>query len=545
MKCFARMVLATVSLLIITAIPRSVCAGNEQASVVLIDPGSKAARELEQFHAFIDILPHSARLDVAVLPLDNDGALQLMSLDRDARAGLHVKLQNQAMPVVVTERMLIASFQQAVDTLARAPGERLLILASDNVSNSEGWNAAIADAVASRVRVVLLTGDVHDSDFQHPLVRQTMGRQIGVTGTLLSGVVQATGLLAVDLRTLSEQGAREAIFTLDANVALFTVFLGQSTDGMPIEVVTPAGQAVHLDATAPGSIYAGADYTCWHLAKEDAIGYGWDGTWSIKTGVPGQLAVWLLDSIELKAEAALVDGKRLLTTSVWRSGSRLSASELSGERFQLISLNGEPLLLLNDIGIGGDLVPGDGVFSVVLPDYLLPTAGSAVVRVDGRIQRSSSVRIVPLPSSPPATAYEARVIAGGLLALVGLTGAVLCVRKRPADQVLRHTSAAGYHRVVPLVLQPVTAGTNHRCHLRMGVSSAPMQLRFRPNRKGVILDVLAVEPETYINGERVYLSRALRHGDEITVCDDRFVFQDRRQLRIGRRVAGSRQEMGS
>ncbi len=527
--------------LLLMSVPHSALASGKPACVVLLDPGSKAVQQLDKLHTFIDALPDTARLELALLPLDQAQTLQPKPLDREARAALHLRLQEAATRNSLTEREMIAAVQNAIRVLARVPGERLIILASDTVSRSDGWQAAIADATENEVKVVLVTGDANDTDFSHPLVRQTMGKQIGVTGTLLADLIQMCGLLSAELRSSKGQ-EYAATYTLAPDTLQFTLYATQ-VPGRNLEVLTPAGRTVVLDEESPGNIYRGTDYTCWHLTKEQALDLGWEGDWSIKAVGQGQTSVWLVDSIELHVEAKVIDGKRLVTTSVWRLGDKLSAAELRGQQFQLLSPDGDALVNLNDAGISGDLVPGDGVFSVALPDHLLPAAGAAIVEAKGRIQRAGTVYVAAVPklaNVPKEPNWH--LLSSGILIITGLAGAVLFARQRPADFSLRHVSAAGYHRVTPLGSQPVLAGSGRKCGFKLGAFSAPKQLRFRITRDGVAVDIMAQEPGTYINGERVYLSRILNHGDEVIVGRDTIIFQDRREGRIGRRIAATRQE---
>jgi hypothetical protein len=490
--------------------------GSQGSCILLVaNLGEPATSQVAMLHALIDILPPGMPFGLASAGGGHD-LLAPAALDTQRRLHLHCYLDGM-LPTAATAGELLRLAEQAVTRLDG--DERLLLI----------WSASpLADRLATDLAQVAQTAGVRlllasdpagvaplqGSAFRHNLLERIL-REIGLASATVD---DGQGVFQVS----------------DATESLALLALQDSLAG--VQLRGPDGTIYQPDADDfPGEVYLGANYACLHLQPADLPPGAWSGEWRVQAGVQADLCVWLADQLRLQAEVFSGPGQRLVTASVWRGTRRVSAEELGYPEVLLLDGGGQPLVWLNDLGLNGDAVAADSVYTASLPPFLHPLAGQLTVQLQGSVVRQADVLIdafQPLPR-PARLVQRTAIITSLLLGGLGLS----CVAALPAPEVVwrvRHLSATGYQREFPLQ-RPLNAGSQRRCPIRLSAASAPVHLCLRPTAAGgVELRVLAPDLAVLVNGQQAFLCSTLQHGDVIQIAGEQLIIEDLRQLRVGR-----------
>ncbi|MGI6357737.1 MAG: FHA domain-containing protein [Bacillota bacterium] len=524
------------------------CIGPLPAAALASDPGQECiilvqstpallARQADTLHRLIDLMPAQWRLGMGFC--GQTSLLRPAPLTLERRADLHAALQLATDNSLCNERDWQRLTMQAAEELANRAARETdahLIMIQQSGDTAVDWSYQSEVIRAARIMVTVLTEQPNGS--LHPLVQQVSGQQRPLDGDYLSVLLQQLGLGAGWLT--------QAVFSRDRSVSTHSFFLDDAVDGFILLVEHAPSEAVTLISPAAepwsvadteGEYLTAAGYTCWHVNKQQAADNSWVGDWQLT--IPGQAnaSLWLLDRVRLEGAVVWEPAGRVVTASIWRGGARIRPDAASSGMVALRDRNRNGLIMLNDVGLNGDRVAGDGVFSAWLPDFVHPIAGAATLEVQGYVYRQASL-FVPGAAKQvlqPASRRPILPLAVAAMAAGGL-GLIAMLPVSSSEWRLQHRSSTGYLRRISLGRRAIYAGSGQGCVIRLSANSGRRHLRFSlAGQAEVKLQVLQAEPPTVVNGRRIFLRAELTHGDTVQVENERVIVEHLPYLRLGRK----------
>ncbi len=506
-----------------------------QDCIVLVqDNPGLLVRQADTLHRLIDLLPGHFRLGLAFVGQTELLAPAPLTLAR--RADLHAALHLADSTDQVTERDWQRLAMQAAEQLSiGARRESHLVIIQQSGGTSVDWSNQSQALRTAGIMVTMLIEQPSGSI--HPLVAQVGGQQRPLNGNCLSALLQQLGLGGGWLT--------QAVFSRDRSVSTQSFYMDDSVDSFVLIIEHgPGDQITLLDPSArplplPGGLsdrLTAAEYTCWHVSRpQEASDFSWVGDWQLTMPGQAEASLWLSDQVRLEGAVALEPVGRVVTASIWRGGGRMHPASLSGGTVNLRV--GKESISLNDVGLNGDQIAGDGIFSAWLPDFIHPVAGMASLEVQGNVYRRASL-FVPSAQAVVAAQSSLPVLPMAVLAmLVGGLGLLSVLRSRSEADLwqLEHLSSAGYASRITLGPRLLYAGSGDHCGIRLSAASGDRHLRFSVDEIGVKMEILQSEPQTMVNGERAYLRTELAHGDVVQLGQDRLTVERLANLRRGRR----------
>ncbi|NLW17430.1 MAG: hypothetical protein GX033_07290 [Firmicutes bacterium] len=511
----------------------SATASLSSTDCILLTEGSTTFLDTyaDGMHALIDLLPAERALGLMVAGQANS-MLPPARLSRGRRAQLHAFIeQAHATSHEVNEIEWEIMLRAAMGHLTSAgKGSGTVILLRAETELPANWPGWLQTAAANGVRL-------YEVDLSVPLSRETGMLEQRQPGPLAHGglarLPELLGLVAGELTSLA---FNEAGLQLAVKVPAGVQSLILQWDGQ-ISLTTPTGHTIDLQAEPfQAQLFAGPGYTCLHLNPEllpEVV--DWQGQWTISAAGSMGVGVWFNDPAWLQANVVERGGQRLICLATNMSAGNLPVVILQ-------DLSGKALVQLNDLGINGDAVANDGVYSAWLPSFV--AAGPAILHVSGDKERSLAINI-PAPVMPvdlpfvetPEKIPPNKLFLIGLMVVGSGLGMLLLLGKKKEEPLWRisHQRVDGHWHCYDLVSPALTAGSGDICQIRLARTAAVQQLRIKQSKDGVLrLDVLSPEPAVCVNDKQVYLTRQLQHGDRITIGGEILITEQLKHLRVGR-----------
>ncbi len=488
-------------------------------------------------HALLDLLP--ADLQLGLLATGQSTNLQLpVALSRTRRAELHAfveqtYLDKDTLPESDWEAMLSSS----VSLLASRGAVRstIIVLRSD-ASLPERWEDLAH--MAAEWGILLL-----DVDLNLPQSRQTASLELRRPGQFSNEVwarlPKLLGLATAELTSLaySDSGMQLGVL-IPAGVKSLILQWDRSAVHQVL-LTTPSGELIDplADSFQP-QLFEGPSYTCVHLTPAVLPTLDdWQGQWRISASGSIGLGVWFCDPAWLQATVRETKGQRIISvaTGLWEMAHR------AGEQVtvRLLDWRGEPLLELNDLGINGDGMAGDDIFSTIVPSFIGP--GPAIIQVSGSSVHQLTVMVPASSPWEPLVPDESDVTGKLLLLGLGMTisgwGMVRGGKKTSVTWRISHRAADGHWHSYDMTTRQMLAGSGDGCQIRLARQAATKQLRLRLTDKDELrLDVLAEGQAIFVNDVQVFIGAHLEHGDCIQLIDERLLVERLAYLRSGKHV---------
>lgn len=508
--------------------------------IIIVDGSEDFLRTYaDGLHAVIDILP--ADLEVGLMLAGQPTNMREPArLTRPNRAELHAFLERvHHSPDEVATSEWEAMLRSAISLLAsRDGGKRSVVVLHSDSTLPDAWQDLVQ--LAANWGVLLYEVDLSVPQVREAAVLEHRAPEQFVNGGL-ARLPALLGLAAGELiaQVYVDTGMQLAL-SVPAGVTSL-IFQWDRSVAPQVLLTTPTGDLV--DPTSgifQTQVFAGPNYTSFHLTQSvlpelDA----WQGQWKISTSTSIGLGVWFSDPAWVQPSIRENNGYRIISLA---TNLDESASYQASTTVILQDWRGKPLVELNDFGINGDGVAGDGIYSAVLPSHV--SAGPAMLHVQG----GNSERLQPV-SIPTASAAELiaadspdipvhKFLAAGFGLVVSGFGMVQSKRSNPAVWRISHQGIDGYWHNHDLKADMLLIGSGEHCQIRLARTSAFEQVRLRQAKDATLrLAVLASEPALYVNDVQVYLSKHLEHGDRITVAGDTLQVEKLAQLRSGKHSA--------
>lgn len=505
---------------------------------ILVLEGTDAflSRHGEGLHALIDLLPADRALGLMVTGQSNK-VQEPALLSRLRRAELHAYIE-QCYPAasVVAPEEWETPLAAAISLLAsRGGANSTVVLLRAGTPLPDNWQEQVQWAAEQGVRLYELDLDVPWSSTG---IEPRLPRALASGG--LASLLELLGLAPAPLTSLAfnDIGMQLAL-TVPVEVESLILQWDRSS-AHSVLLTTPTGELV--DPTLDdfqSRLFEGPSYTCLHLAPELLPTVStWSGQWVISASGPIGVTVWYDDPAWLQAWVRETPSGQRLVCLATNLGAESKPTKVTLE-----DVRGKTLLQLNDLGINGDALANDGVYSAHLPSFVL--AGPAVIRLTGKSERLLLVDIppaasvvVPLPDEKAEKAFDKLLLVGLVLTVSGAVMIPGPRRKLPVWRV-SHQSVDGHWHCYDLKEPMLTAGSAVGCQIRLARAAAGEQLRIKVTRDDQLrLDVLASQPPVCVNDRQVYLCKVLEHGDQITIGGDRLFIEKIKYLRVGKGSAG-------
>lgn len=509
---------------------------------ILLLEGSEAfmSNHADGLHALIDLLPANRALGLMVAGQPN--RVQTPApLSRTRRAELHAFIE-QCYPAIeeVTPQEWEGMLSSSINLLAsQGNTNSTVFLLRAGTPLPTDWQQQVQ--AAAEQGIVL-----YELDLNTPWA--PVGIEHRLPSSVASGglafLLQLLGLAPAHLTSLAfnEEGMQLALTMPDEIESL--ILQWDRSSAHAVLLTTPDGNLVDpLAENFRSQLFEGPTYTCLHLTPDllpEAS--DWPGEWVISASGPIGVTAWLGDPVWLEAYVReTATGQRLvcLATNI--------KPEPTPIKVILEDLRRKPLVQLNDLGINGDAVANDGVYSALLPPFV--TAGPATIRLSGIRERSLIVNIpeatvVTTSVEEPEEQFNDKLLFAGLILAASGVGIIAGTKKKRPVWRISHQSVDGHWHCHDLESSAIAAGSAAGCQIRLARATAGEQLRIKLTKEGQLrLDVLAPEPPVCVNDRQVYLSSLLEHGDRITIGGERLFVEEIKHLRVGKRSVGQGNEV--
>ena len=535
--------LSCVMLLVLMASFLLPCLANGASAVenciILVD-GSEAFLKsyADGLHAVIDILP--AELEVGIMLAGQAAHMrEPIRLSRARRAELHAFLE-RAHPIdEVADSAWDTMIRFAIDLLAgRGGGQGSVVVLHSDSTLPDAWQELMQ--LAAEWGVLL-----YEVDLSVPHVREGAVQEHRPPDQLaqwgLVRLLELVGLAAGELtaQAYSDSGMQLA-FSVPAGVKSLT-FQWDRSLAPQVLLTTPTGDLVDPQSDFfQTQLLAGPDYTSFHLTQSVLPQLSdWQGQWIISASNSIGLGVWFSDPAWLQPNIRETKGQRIISLVTNIDGM----DPYPGNQMVVLQdWRGKPLIELNDLGINGDGVAGDGIYAAVLPSFV--SAGPAILHVQG--SSSERLQTVIIPAATPADSALMdspdipihKFLIAGLGLVVSGFGMVQNKKNNPAIWRISHQGNDGYWHSYDLKTDMLLIGSGEHCQIRLARSGAFEQVRLRQVKDAELrLDVLAIKPSLAVNDVQVYIGKHLEHGDRITVAGETLLVEKLARLRSGKHSA--------
>lgn len=506
------------------------------SNCIIIAEGSIAflSAYADGLHALLDLLPADLQLGLSMT--GQPTSLQLPTvLSRTRRAELHAFLEQtypatNASPESDWETMLSSSISLLA---SRGRAKNTIIVLRAEASLPGNWQELAQ--MAADWGILLF-----DVDLSAPQVRESTALELRRPGQLAHAawarLPELLGLATAELANLAYSDSGMQLGVLVPAGVQSLILQWDRTAVHQVLLTTPTGELVDpLDATFQAQLFEGPNYTCLHLTPAVLPTlHDWQGQWRINASGSIGLGVWFGDPAWLQASVRESKGQRIISvaTSLWETLSRQEEVTVT-----LLDWRGKPLVQLNDLGINGDGMAGDEIYSAVVPSYAV--AGPAKIRVSGTSEHQLGV-LLPAASSEIEPVVTTDMSTSNKLLLVGLgltvsgLGMAKGKRKSPPIWRISHQTIDGYWHKYDLTNRLV-AGSGASCQIRLARQAATEQIRLRLTRAAELkLDVLSLGQATLVNDEPVLLGKQLEHGDRIAIGGEVLLVERLVNLRSGK-----------
>lgn len=507
--------------------------------ILLVEASSSFLGEYaDSLHALIDLLPTDLELGLGLLG-QSAGLQPPQTLTRLRRAELHASIEHARSATELPPMNNFAADISAAISLLASKGQHknTLIVLRSGAPLPDSWQDLSKAAIEWGILLL-------DIDLTAPQVRQTSVQELQRPDEgALASLPELLGLAAADPQDLAYDTAGLKFgVTLPPGVRSLIVQWDRSKI-QQVFVTTPSGERVDLlAAELQEQFFLGPSYVCVHLdAKVLPSLLDWEGQWQISAIGSSGLGVWFKDPAWLQATVHQSQGQRVIsaTTQLWQSGQE-------GEvpvTIKLFDWRGTHLVELNDLGLNGDNIAGDDIYSAILPDFI--GAGPAKLQISGAADRQLLV-MLPAPSqlAPPLQVADSKpakakhyFIALGLILSTSICGLIVTRKKTPVVWRISHRAADGYWHGYDMTSKAVLLGSSDSCQIRLARKIAGQQWRVRLTRQNeLMLDILSTSKITTVNDSPVYIGKHLQHGDRIQIEGDTVLVERLQYLRAGRQA---------
>jgi len=479
---------------------------------------------IDDLHTLIDLMPTDLGLGLVVAGHASDWQ-EPQRLTRTRRAELHAYLEQACISGVSQSANWDRLIADSVDLLAKGMAvQRTIVILRETdpmLPSTSDWEERAADR-----GIVLLDIDCTRATFDS-------AGKLDDVWTFLPGQLGLRRVPVVSHRY--DDGGMQLSVQVPAGAQALTLQWERSA-GSQVLLHTPSG--VQIDPLAfelMNYLYEGFNYTCLHLTPEALPDLDeWAGEWQISIPSSLGITVWINDPLWLNVDVQEVQGQRLLR-AVASSVTDLPVVE--NLSIALLDRQGKPVLWLNDCGLNGDHLPADGIYSAYLPNFI--GAGPFALEVKGQGHQ----QIVYIPASNHELTKHAPLdksklsSASLVIGLLGLAWAAAPMpTKSPTWRVSHHT-ADGKTHIYKISDETFLVGSDKKCAIILPRPAAALQFRLKLTPEDHLrLDVMSSTSLVLVNGERVFVSRQLEHGDLIQVADESLLVERFANLRCGKHL---------